>query len=117
MFNRVVALDCLEVPWKGKKYWFLNCVDHGTNYQVLAFLGGVLLLFASVLSLFLSLARFDLAIMIIQLCKIRPDRLQTLSSGLDLTSWMIRPYRLQHSDHRSRDQVVDVPQAPVLRQR
>ena len=39
MFNRVVALDCLEVPWKGKKYWFLNCVDHGTNYQVLGFLG------------------------------------------------------------------------------
>ena len=39
MFNRVVALDCLEVPWKGKKCWFLNCVDHGTNYQVLAFLG------------------------------------------------------------------------------
>ena len=47
------------------------------SLQVLAFLGGVLLLFASVLSLFLSLARFDLAIMIIQLCKIRLYRLQT----------------------------------------
>jgi len=47
------------------------------SLQVLALLGGVLLLFASVLSLFLSLARFDLAIMIIQLCKIRPYRLQT----------------------------------------
>ena len=39
VFNRVVALDCLEVPWNGKKYWFLRGVDHGTNYQVLAFLG------------------------------------------------------------------------------
>ena len=39
VFNRVVALDCLEVNWNGKKYWFLNCVDHGTNYKVLAFLG------------------------------------------------------------------------------
>eukprot|EP00959_Pyramimonas_sp_CCMP1952_P278721 5827655-Pyramimonas_sp.AAC.1 len=35
-FNRVVAVDTFFAPFSGRSVAFLNCVDHGTNYQVVA---------------------------------------------------------------------------------
>eukprot|EP00959_Pyramimonas_sp_CCMP1952_P269282 5629563-Pyramimonas_sp.AAC.1 len=35
-FNRVVAVDTFCVHFDGRSIPFINCVDHGTNYQVVA---------------------------------------------------------------------------------
>ncbi|CAK0801137.1 unnamed protein product [Prorocentrum cordatum] len=35
-FNRVVGVDTFFVSFEGRSIAFLNCIDHGTNYQVVA---------------------------------------------------------------------------------
>eukprot|EP00434_Breviolum_minutum_P029882 symbB.v1.2.026423.t1/scaffold2638.1/size74318/2 len=35
-FNRILGVDTFFVKWQGKSYPFLNMVDHGTNWQVVA---------------------------------------------------------------------------------
>ena len=35
-FNRIVGVDTFFVKWKGKSIPFLNVVDHGTNWQMVA---------------------------------------------------------------------------------
>lgn len=38
-FNRVVGIDTFTVNFLGHSRAFLNIVDHGSNYQVTAYLG------------------------------------------------------------------------------
>ena len=35
-FNRILGVDTFFVKWQGKSYPFLNMVDHGANWQVVA---------------------------------------------------------------------------------